>query len=106
MKTVADVNVLFPLLVAGHVHNAPAWQWWQQCVDHSVALCWPTRLGVLRLLTNAKAMAGSPVTPEAALAAWEALAGDPRCFWNDPMPAHEPFFQRYVTGRLPSPNLW
>lgn len=106
MKAVADVNVLFALLVAGHPHHTVAWRWWQGCADNSVALCWPTRLGVLRLLTNTKAMGGHPVVPEAALAAWEALAIDPRTFWSDPVSAHESIFRGYVSGRHPSPNLW
>lgn len=106
MKTVADVNVLFAILVAGHLHHDDAWKWWQQRHDQSVALCWPTRLGVLRLLTNGKAMGGNPVSPETALAAWQSLSADPRCIWMEPQDSHEVFFRRYVTDRQPSPNLW
>lgn len=106
MKTLADVNVLFATVVAGHLHHPVAWQWWERSADHSVALCWPTRLAVLRLLTNPKAMDGRAVSPEAALAAWDALALDPRTFWCDPTSGHELIFRRYVAGRQASPNLW
>ena len=106
MNTVVDVNVLFALLIAGHPHHGVAWQWWLGCRDGTVALCWPARLGVLRLLTNSTAMHGHPVTPETALAAWESLTLDPRTFWLDPPETHEQFFRRFVTGRQSSPNLW
>ena len=106
MKIAADVNVLFAILVAGHAHHRAAWRWWQRCGDGTVALCRPVRLGVLRLLTNSRAMGGHPVTPDAALVAWDALAMDPRTFWSDPVAGHEPFFRSYVTGRQPTPNLW
>ncbi len=106
MKALADVNVLFALLIAGHPHHGTAWRWWQECGDGTVALCWPTRLGVLRLLTNGTAMHGHPVAPETALVAWESLALDPRTFWLDPAATHERFFRKFVNGREPSPNLW
>ena len=56
MIRLADVNVVFALLVAGHEHHARAWRWWQSRPDASVAWCLPIRLGTLRLLTNAVAM--------------------------------------------------
>jgi toxin-antitoxin system PIN domain toxin len=106
MKTVADVNVLFAILVAGHTHHAVAWDWWEQQAPASVILCWPTRLGVLRLLTNTIAMGAHPVQPETALSAWEALAADARAVWCEPIAGHELYFRRYVSGRKPAPNLW
>ena len=106
MKTVADVNVLFAILVAGHTHHAVAWDWWEQQAPASVILCWPTRLGVLRLLTNTIAMRAHPVQPETALSAWEALAADARAAWSEPIAGHELYFRRYVSGRKPAPNLW
>lgn len=106
MRTVADVNVLFAILVEAHVHHPTAWSWWERQLDDAVVLCWPTRLGVLRLLTNPKAMAGHPISPASALSAWDVLARDPRTRWSDPVPDHESHFQHFVEGRLPSPNLW
>lgn len=83
MKSVADVNVLFALLVSNHPHHTPAWNWWRAQTDDAVALCWMTRLGVLRLLTNSKVMNGSPLGNQEALNAWDALAQDPCTFWSD-----------------------
>ena len=106
MSSVVDVNVLFSILVAGHAHHSVAWDWWERQDSDAVILCWPTRLGVLRLLTNSTAMKLHPVTPEVALTAWDTLNQDPRSLWQDPAAGHEVFFRRYVSGRKPSPNLW
>ncbi len=106
MKSLVDVNVLFALLVEAHVHHPVAWDWWERQEDGAVVLCWPTRLGVLRLLTNSRAMAGSPVLPDEALAAWQTFADDSRTAWSDPISAHEVHFRGYVSGRQPAPNLW
>ncbi len=106
MKTVADVNVLFALLVQSHTHHGCAWNWWSSCPMDTLALCQLTRMGILRLLTNSKAMNGQPLSTLDALAVWDALMADPRCFWTESNSAHEAIFRRYVTGRVPSPNLW
>lgn len=107
MKSLADVNVLFALLVGRHVHHSVAWAWWEQRPDGSVGTCLPVRLGVLRLLTNAVAMSGQPVAPVEALAAWDALAADPRVFDVADIPAgHGQIFRQFVAGRQPAPNLW
>jgi predicted nucleic acid-binding protein len=62
---------------------------------------------VLRLLTNRTAMNGVPISPTAALAAWEQLSGDPRTVSIEAEPvSHEGRFIRLVAGREPTPNLW
>jgi len=107
MSTVADKNVVFALLVGNHSHHATAWEWWENREDTSVGLCLLVRLGVLRLLTDARAMEGSPVPPGDGIEAWDALKSDPRTF-SLPLPeqAHDIAFRRIVRGREPSPNLW
>lgn len=104
--TLVDVNVVFAILVVGHAHHQPAWRWWERQLDDSVVSCLLTRLGVLRLLTNSNAMAGSPVTPEKALESWDLFSNDPRCTWKDPDSRHEAPFRSFVAGRQASPNLW
>lgn len=106
MKTVGDVNVIFALLLSTHVHHAAAWTWWQPLPDDSLALCWLTRLGVMRLLTNSKAMNGSPLSNQEALNAWDVFAQDPRTFWSEPGASHELYFRNFATRRQRSPNLW
>jgi toxin-antitoxin system PIN domain toxin len=107
MKTLIDVNVVFAIMVERHVHHAAAWHWWEKQATGSVGLCLPVRLGMLRLLTNAKAMENAPINPDEALAAWDAMEADERTFkMANPTHAGETCFRKNVAGRLPTPNLW
>jgi toxin-antitoxin system PIN domain toxin len=107
MICIADANVLFPLLVQGHVAHETAKLWWDEQPDGTVGTCLLTRLAVLRLLTNRVAMNGNPVGPEEALDAWRRLSNDPRAFQIDVAPAeHESSFVSLVSSREPTPNLW
>jgi hypothetical protein len=48
-----------------------------------------------------------PDSPDDALGGWHALADDPRSLYIDAAPSsHEPYFESYVAGRQPTPNLW
>jgi len=107
MTRLADVNVVFAILVENHVHHAAAWKWWMMREDASVGFCLPVRLGILRLLTNAAAMEGGAISPSDALAAWDAFSDDPRTVGLEtPAQSHELHFRRLVKGRRASPNLW
>lgn len=107
MTCIADANVLFSLLVNGHVAHDAAHQWWETQPDGSVGLCLIARLAVLRLLTNRVAMNGAPITPTDALRAWQQLANDPRCFAIATEPnTHDALFGTLVRGRQATPNLW
>jgi predicted nucleic acid-binding protein len=59
VTTVADVNVLLPILVADHAFHAVAWRWWERQPEASVGLCLLSRLGTSRTLTNAGFSAAS-----------------------------------------------
>jgi toxin-antitoxin system PIN domain toxin len=107
MTCIADPNVLFPLLVRGHVAHATAFRWWEKQPNGNVGLCLLTRLAVMRLLTNRAAMNGAPISPGDTLAVWHALADDPRSLYVDTVPpSHEGCFVPLVQGRQPTPNLW
>lgn len=107
MTSIADANVLFALLVQGHVAHEAARRWWEGRADGSVGTCLLTRLAVLRLLTDRVAMNGSPITPGQALEAWRQLGNDPRSVHVEPEAAtHEIRFVALVSGRDSTPNLW
>jgi toxin-antitoxin system PIN domain toxin len=107
MTCIADANVLFPLLVQGHVAHEVAQAWWDAQPDGTVGTCLLTRLAVLRLVTNRVAMNGAPITPREALKAWRQLADDPRSVHIETEPAaHETRFASLVSGRESTPNLW
>ncbi len=107
MRYLADINVVFSLLVAGHSHNPVAWEWWDQREPECVGWVLPVKLGVLRLLTNNVAMVGNPLAPVEALGAWDAFNRDPRTLELEfPSTAQEQKLKQFVEGRRPSPNLW
>lgn len=107
MKTLVDVNVVFAIVVERHVHHPIAWRWWESQAADSIGLCLPVRLGLLRLLTNARAMENSPVSPDQALAAWDEMEADERTFGiGNPTGASEACFRKNVIDRQPTPNLW
>ncbi len=107
MRRLADVNVVFALLVEAHTHHKASWKWWEAAADGSVLWCLPVRLGVLRLLTNPAAMDGDPVSTETALTAWEDFARDERVVDQEVSGRRvDPFFRNNVVGRQPAPNLW
>ena len=108
MKTIADINIVLPILVQAHAHHPTAWAWWQTRRNASVALCLPVRLGVLRLLTNPHAMAGNPVSNKDALDAMDLLTSDPRVLSLDSFDGmvHRRIFRQMVESRPPNPNLW
>ena len=107
MTCIADANVLFPLLVQGHVAHDAAASWWAEQADGSVSTCLLTRLAVLRLLTNRVAMNGAAVRPADALKAWQHLAADPRSVYIEPEASPlEARFESLVSGRESTPNLW
>lgn len=107
MTRIVDVNVIFALLVDGHEHHPVAWRWWEERSDGSVVWSLPVKLGILRLLTNARAMEGNPLDPVAALDAWKEFARDPRVLEAEvAAAAHERELRRLISGREASPNLW
>jgi toxin-antitoxin system PIN domain toxin len=107
MRSIADANVLLPLLTEGHAHRTPATAWWEGCEDGDVGLCLPVRMALLRLLTNVRVMGSSILRPEGAWDALEQLIDDPRIVVIDQAPpAHNPHWRANVEGREPSPDLW
>jgi hypothetical protein len=63
-----DANVWVALAAEGHVHHAPAREWFAAQPDASVAFCRVTQMGLFRLLTNRNVV--GPV-PRTIAQAWE-----------------------------------
>jgi toxin-antitoxin system PIN domain toxin len=107
MRSIADVNVLLPLLCEGHPAQPAALQWFDHQPARSVGWCLLTRLAILRHLTNPRIM-GADVQPSAgALAAWEQLERDERMFGITSVPPlHERWFRTFASARRSRSNLW
>lgn len=107
MRSIADANVLLPLLTEGHAHQAPAVEWWEGCSDEDVGLSLPVRMALLRLLSNARVMGSSVLRPAAAWNAVQSLVEDPRIQVLDQAPAaHAKLWYDNVARRESSPDLW
>lgn len=107
MRGIADANVLLPVLVEGHAHQAPAAAWWDACRDGDVGLSLPVRMALLRLLSNSRIMGSSVLRPAQAWAAVRSLIDDPRIEVLDQVPAaHAKIWYDNVARREASPDLW
>ena len=107
MRFIADANVLLPLLAPNHPHHGAAMAWWEECDDGDVGFCLPVRMAILRLLSNPRVMGSSVQRPEAAWAAVQALAAEPRMADVDEVPSvHAACWRENVVGREPTPDLW
>jgi len=61
-----DINIWIALTVAEHVSHEAALEWVQAASGDTIALCRVTQMGFLRLLTNARVMAGDVFTADRA----------------------------------------
>lgn len=107
MKSIADVNVILPLILDQHTHRKTAAAWWSKQPDASVGFTLPVRMAILRLLTN-RTLMGSGVLD--AGQAWQILGeltNDARAVVRHDLPAGlDALWLTFVRGRAPSPNLW
>jgi predicted nucleic acid-binding protein len=92
-STFPDVNVWLAVLLADHMHRAPA------------------RIGVLRLLTGfsqarAAAMNGKPLTMSAAWHAYDRLFEDDRVALLPEPDSLDPAFRNLSRSRRASPKVW
>ena len=81
-----DLNVWIALSVAGHSHNAEAWNW-LRLLPREVRLIFSryTQIGLLRLLTNESAMGEQTLTIKKAWGVYERWLTDPRVeFYPEP----------------------
>lgn len=107
MKSVADVNVILPLILAQHPHRDVASAWWSDQADQSVVFTLPVRMAILRLLTNRKLMGDGVLKPEDAWMTVNELIADARAILRtDSPPGLDLLWLSFVRGRDSTPNLW
>jgi predicted nucleic acid-binding protein len=68
-----DINVWLAIVVERHVFSRPATAWWNQDQSDAIGFSRFTQLGLLRHLTNAATMKGSPLTNRSAWDVFETL---------------------------------
>jgi uncharacterized protein len=104
-RSFPDVNVWFALAVADHPHHRPALGWWNEELSLT-GFSRLTQLGLLRLLTTASAMGGSPLTNEEAWGVYDGFLADSRVRMFTEMPRLEDLFRSCSGVNRPSPKLW
>ncbi|WP_018461956.1 hypothetical protein [Thermus oshimai] len=98
-----DLNVWFALLVPEHPFHAQARAYWEEAEEP--ALVRVTALGLLRLLTNPKAMDGKPLRAEEAWTLYKALRRETQVPLLEEPENLEEVLGEWVQEGLP-PRLW
>jgi uncharacterized protein len=100
-----DMNVWLALAAPEHMHHAAAGAWWKRETGR-IGFSRMSQLGFLRLMTNAAAMDGKPLTMKAAWRVHDRLFDDDRVVFV-PEPADvEVRFREGSGSRIVSPKLW
>jgi toxin-antitoxin system PIN domain toxin len=106
VKFLADVNVIFPLLVSFHQHRDRALEWFDSTGTGEVVLNRLTRLGVLRLLCNSQIMGKYVLAPKSAVNALEVLESDERAVLLHEPDGLDEVLKKFVSSCATTPNLW
>ena len=101
-----DVNVLFALMTARHQHQPAALGWMSQREPGSVAICRVTQMGLLRLLTNPKALPEGAFTMARAWQLINEALSDRRIFFASEPPRIEVIWQSLSTMTGVGPSIW
>lgn len=104
--TFPDINVWLAVLLGDHVHRKTVKRWWENDQSETLAFVRLTQIGVLRLLTTAAAMNGSPLSMLEAWAAYDRLFVDDRVAFLDEPRGLESVFRRHTRDTQSSPKLW
>ena len=106
MKFLADVNVIFPLLISRHQHRDKALEWFDSTAEGDVVLCRLTRLGALRLLCNAQVMGADVLQPKSAMEALRVLEADERIVLLHEPDGLDETLKKFAAPCKTTPNLW
>ena len=106
MKFLADVNVIFPLLVSRHQHREKALEWFDATAAGDVVLNRLSRLGALRLFCNAQVMGADVLQPNSAMKALEVLEADERIVLLHEPDGLDQTLKKLVASCTTTPNLW
>src|SRR5438067_1379564 len=101
-----DVNVWLALSSRRHIHNQKAAVWLQNMGQDGIAFCRVTQMGLLRLLTNPKAMGIDVVSQAQAWKVYDQICEDSHVtFLGEPSGLPEAW--RSLTQQdKPAPKAW
>jgi toxin-antitoxin system PIN domain toxin len=106
MTCLPDVNVWVALAVAEHIHHRAAKLWFDAVQSESIAFCRVTQMGLLRLLSNPRAMAEDALTPARAWRVMDAFCEDSRILYAAEPQGLEASWRVLTRPRAPGANFW
>ena len=104
--SIPDVNLLFALVSAGHPLQNSSVKWMDGREADSVAICRVTQMGLLRLLTNAKAVPGKVCSIPRAWEVVNELMADKRVFFESEPPDLEEIWVALTKDPSVGPSSW
>jgi toxin-antitoxin system PIN domain toxin len=106
MTYLADVNVWFALVYVAHVHYSIATAWFEAVAADQTAMCRITQSGLLRLLTNPKAMGPDVLTAAEAWTTYDKLRSDVRVTFAAEPSGLEIAWRAMTRQPHAGPNFW
>jgi len=101
-----DVNLLVALLAETHPFQSKSLAWWEGRENHSVAICRVTQMGMLRVLTNAKALPAGACTIPRAWDLVDELLSDQRAFFKHETADVESIWKQMTRAAGVGPSAW
>lgn len=106
MIDLPDVNVWFPLVQPQLDNHRRARRYWEEEAGEKVAFCQITAHGLLRTLSNQKAVAGEALTFDEAWRQYHSLRALPEVVYALETPASDPYLTRWISGSVFTPRMW
>ncbi|BCU77523.1 TA system VapC family ribonuclease toxin [Luteolibacter sp. LG18] len=101
-----DVNVWLALCDENHQHHEAARHYWETGGAEELLFCRVTVLGLLRLATNSKAMAGQPFSVEEAWEAYQSFLALPEVRFLPDTGIEDGQMESWVQQGIVTPPLW
>ena len=105
-RDLPDLNVWLALADLDHQHHSRARHYWEAEAAPLLAFCRLSMLGLLRLLTNARVMHGSPFTPSEAWMAYRAFLALPEVTFLPEASRVETQFMVWTDTATFTPQRW
>jgi len=106
MKLLSDVNVLLALVAETHASHLPVRHWWErQPPDHTLQVCRPVQMGLLRLMSSEAALGEDALSlPEAWMVYATLLASGRFAFTLEPQ-GLDALWEKYCRPFQRSPKV-
>jgi toxin-antitoxin system PIN domain toxin len=101
-----DVNVWFPLVQPQHVNHGRSLRYWTEEASPKVAFCQITAHGLLRALSNQKALASEALTVQEAWQQYQSLRALQEVIYASETTAADSFLKQWIDKAAFTPRMW